>query len=333
MTQQVNTLTVWALLDDRMGNTNQTLGLAEALGYPYQEKQINYTCAILLPNVLKLGLLSGIDAASKDLLSPPWPDVVIAAGRRLAGVARYIKSQSPDVSLIHIMWPDSNVELFDAIMLPKHDIRPAHENVIPIIGALNRINKPMLTAGKTAWQSTFEPYSQPRIGVLLGGDTKKGIFTKTHGREFAEQINRLLAQTPHASLLISSSRRTSETAQNAFLETLSIPYYFYDYRKEGENPIRGIMGCSDGFIASADSVSMVSEVCATGKPVYLYTNNSLLPDKHQRFVESVLEHGCAKKLAGESFSEWTYSPLCETARVAQMLKKSYLALPDYSSAI
>ena len=33
---------VWVLADDRAGNVNQLLGIAEALGWPYERKEIRY---------------------------------------------------------------------------------------------------------------------------------------------------------------------------------------------------------------------------------------------------------------------------------------------------
>jgi len=35
-------LKVWALLDDRAGNNNQVLAVAEALDIPFEEKKIQY---------------------------------------------------------------------------------------------------------------------------------------------------------------------------------------------------------------------------------------------------------------------------------------------------
>ena len=34
--------TIWALTDDRTGNVNQVLGVAEALNMPFEEKKIVY---------------------------------------------------------------------------------------------------------------------------------------------------------------------------------------------------------------------------------------------------------------------------------------------------
>ena len=53
-------------------------------------------------------------------------------------------------------------------------------------------------------------------------------------------------------------------------ERLNAPYYFYDWHiSHGvDNPFYGFLGLADIVIATGDSISMCSEVRATGKPVY-----------------------------------------------------------------
>ncbi|MDH3661479.1 MAG: hypothetical protein OEU92_15860, partial [Alphaproteobacteria bacterium] len=50
---------VWMLADDRPGNVNQALGLAEALGEPFVVKTVGYSQLARLPNWLLPANLSG----------------------------------------------------------------------------------------------------------------------------------------------------------------------------------------------------------------------------------------------------------------------------------
>ncbi|MGB1877529.1 MAG: ELM1/GtrOC1 family putative glycosyltransferase, partial [Rhodospirillaceae bacterium] len=86
--------TVWALTDDRPGNNAQVLGVAQATDWPIEERAIRYTAWGRLPNLLRGASLVGLTDDSCTGLVAPWPDVVIAAGRRSAPVARWIKRQS-----------------------------------------------------------------------------------------------------------------------------------------------------------------------------------------------------------------------------------------------
>ena len=75
---------VWLLLDDRPGHTTQVVGLAEALGWPYETKPLRFTALNRLSNRLLGASRLALDAGASAELSPPWPDLVIAMGRRSA---------------------------------------------------------------------------------------------------------------------------------------------------------------------------------------------------------------------------------------------------------
>jgi len=45
-----------------------------------------------------------------------------------------------------------------------------------------------------------------------------------------------------------------------------------------ENPYLGLLSLADAIVVTSDSVSMISEACFTGKPVYV----EVLPDRSRR---------------------------------------------------
>ena len=97
---------IWVLADDRPGNASQCLGVAEALGLELRVRKLAYTAAGALPNVALGASMRGLTAASRTGLVPPWPDVVVAAGRRTGPVARQIKRRSSGATfLAQIMFP------------------------------------------------------------------------------------------------------------------------------------------------------------------------------------------------------------------------------------
>jgi hypothetical protein len=83
----------------------------------------------------------------------------------------------------------------------------------------------------------------------------------------------------------------------------------------GENPYFGLLGLADALVVTCDSVSMASEACATGKPVYI----AELPGGNRKFREfhaSLRAQGMTRPLVGE-LESWTYVPPNDTARVAK----------------
>ena len=74
---------VWVLLGERIGDNNQVLRLAEALGWPFEVKRLRYIWPIYRRPAPYLGSsLKSLDQAESDPLEAPWPDLVIAIGRR-----------------------------------------------------------------------------------------------------------------------------------------------------------------------------------------------------------------------------------------------------------
>ena len=84
----------WALLGQKPGDNGQVLALAEALGWPFEIRRMAYRPTELITNRLLGVTLLGIDRGRSDPLEPPWPELVITAGRRNEPVARWIQREA-----------------------------------------------------------------------------------------------------------------------------------------------------------------------------------------------------------------------------------------------
>lgn len=316
---------IWALVDERAGNTSQVLGVAEALGVEFSIKNIRYNKLARLGKLLKLKSLFSLTAESKKEICQPWPDVVISVARRMEPAALYIKKKNPAAKLIHIQKPGFKLSEFDLVTTPEHDFLKGEKsvpgNVLLTLGAPNRINEKALASGAEKWEKEFAHFAHPRIAVLVGGSTNKGEFTVNHALEFANQANDIVKQSG-GSLLVTTSRRTPPEVIEFLEKGLINPKFFYDARGGGENPYFGLLACSDAIIASGDSVSMCSESCSTGKPVYIYAPEGLVPPKYQYFQKKLVEGGYAKML-GDVWDGKNYAPLNDSKIVAEYIKKNY----------
>ena len=173
---------IWLLTDDRAGNVNQLLGIAEALGEPWERKEIRYNRWVRLPNLLRGAGLIGIDALSRAGLTPPWPDVVLAAGRRAFPVARYIRRQSGGrTRIVQVMNPGrAGWREADLIVLPAHDDYRGHDaRVMTVVGAPHRVSREKLRAERAVWEPRFQAYPHKRVALIVGGATKDKPFPET----------------------------------------------------------------------------------------------------------------------------------------------------------
>lgn len=311
---------VWVLADDRPGNFNQAIGIAEALGKPYTIKKVRYNRYAKLPNILRQGKWLGIDTVQSDALTPPWPALVLSAGRKTAPVACHIKRSSGGATrIVQIMGPGYPFAPYDMVVLPQHDNGKPSSQCFITIGAPNKITPSLLAAAKKEWQEKFVNLPEYKIALLIGGSTRHAPFTPSHALQFAREANALLADKQGA-FLISTSRRTDEAVKETLIGALEHPFYFYDYTVEEKNPYFGYLALAECIVVTGDSISMCSEACSTGKPVYIFAPPEMVPSKYKAFHQSLYKGGYAKPLTGDK-TFWQYTPLAEAQVVAQAIKE------------
>lgn len=288
---------VWILADNRMGNVNQLLGIAEELQMPFERKDISYNGWVKLPNLLRGATLLGLNKESKARLQAPWPAVVLSAGRRSFPVARWIKKMSGGkTKIVHMMNPGSaGFNEADLIVLPVHDQYKGHgANVMQVSGAPHCITAGRLASERAYWAKTFEPYLEPRLSLIVGGATKNKPFTEEMANELVQGV---LALKP-ASVLLTTSRRTPAAVIEVLKERLPKNTFFYQFGDKSENPYFGLLAWADVLVVTGDSISMCSECCATTAPVYIFAPDEMMSEKHKRFHADLFQNGYASKLGG-----------------------------------
>ena len=323
---------IWVLADDRAGNVSQALGVAESLDLPFEIKNIHYNSLAKLPNIFIGKSLLGINKSKSSKIEAPWPDIIISAGRKTAPIACYIKKVSGGkTKIIHLMWPSFAINYIDLIVIPEHDKekyfhkKNQQQNIITTTGAVNRINPERLEKEKIKWADKFSHLTPPYTAVLIGGNTKKGTFTKKHASDFIKEIKGFM-KDKQGSLLITNSRRTPEDATKIIKDELKkegYNYHFHGFDSKDENPYFGYLALSDNVIVSGDSISMCSESCSSGKNTHIYSPVDITPKKHQKFHKSLYKKGYASKL-GSTDKQKKPLTLNDAKKMASLIKDKYL---------
>jgi mitochondrial fission protein ELM1 len=311
---------IWILHDGKVGLRNQALGVAEAVGLPVADKRlaIRYPWKMLPP----AWWLNALAAAGPggDRLQPPWPRLVIGAGGRAAAPALAVRDVAKGRCLVvQIQDPKLAPARFDLMVVPEHD-RVRGPNVMVTRGAVHRVTRAKLDAAAAEWAGRLAFLPSPRVAVLLGGDNGVYRFDADTMRRLAGQLAKL-AQGG-AGLMITPSRRTGPELEAILRETLAgLPAFIWD--GAGENPYFGILGLADHVIATADSISMITEASATAKPVHVVP----LPGgskKFERFHAGMNAAGITRPFSG-TLDAWTYTARDDTVlagvRIRAMLQE------------
>ena len=182
-------------------------------------------------------------------------------------VGRWIKAQAGGrTRLVHIGRPWARPEHFDLLITTPQYRLPVRDNILHNTTTLQRANAARLQAETARWRDHYASLAPPYIGVILGGNSGPYTLGRKNARRIAELVSRL-AQAEGGSLLITSSARTGPRSLADFERRLSVPYDLYRWQPgDSDNPYYGILGLSDSLVVTAD---MLSEACATGKPVYM----------------------------------------------------------------
>ena len=313
---------VWVLADQYIGNLNQCLGVAEALGLPHHTKRISYNCLARLPNLILGSTLAHVSKSKASQISAPWPEVVIASGRRTVPVARAIKRFSGGQTfLVHTMWPGPPTDDLDLIATPLHDRPKKHANLIRTTGAPHNVTQKRLNTAAEDWRDRLGDVVRPRIALLVGGNTRRHKFTPTLATRLGQEVSNLVRKWG-VGLMVSTSRRTDLVAREALLKSLEGCAEVYIWRDEhGDNPYLAYLALSDAVIVTGDSTSMCTEACATGRPVYIFAPARSTAPKHKRLHKMLYKYGSAQPLSAAisstTLTGWTYEPINDAGIIAR----------------
>ena len=306
--------TAWILTDGKKGTENQCIGLASILGLQPIIKKITpkFPWSFLPPQfwIRPLGGITGLEGDQE------WPDILIAASRSAAAVAKEIRHLSHGKTFtIFLQNPYISPKNFDAVIAPYHD-RLKGSNVISTLFPFHCVTEKALDTARKEYENRLGNLSSTKVAVLLGGKTRHYQMDPETMETYGMQLRNMAKRQPMA-YMVTASRRTDEKCFDTFKHGLgSTPRFIWD--GTGDNPYMGFLAHADIIIVTADSVSMISEAVSTGKPVYLLELKGH-SKKLGAFHKALLEKGCIRFFRGK-LEKWTYSTEKNTSSVIEQLE-------------
>lgn len=243
---------IWILARRRKGDLDQMLALANATGWPFEVKRLAFRgpdIPVLSSFLLKPG---------ESGLRPPWPDLVLCAEASPSVIALAIKRQSGGrTRAVCIGRPAGSVRDFDLVITTAQYRIPASPHVV-------ELSMPLAALTEAADSGT----SAGPIALIVGGPAfPDRLDAATAARLASDAV--AYAERKNAILSVQTSPRTPGEAVTALERIVKPPHCLGLFGRQGNRYKEELAEASE-IVVTSDSVSMVSDALASGKPVSVY---------------------------------------------------------------
>ncbi len=276
----------------------------------------------------------GADIQSDDLPRKEnyKPDVILACAPRAHNLVAAKRKYDLKPTAICLHQPEEMYAELDAIIAPSYEPLPEDRRVIPTVGVMNRMDASRLEASMVELEREamlplklkLEELYRPYVAVLVGGRHVGGNIGIDDGVALARQLNQQLAVLG-GSCLISNSARTEEESYEALLNSLTVPFFTYDYkRRTMPNPFEIFLHLADAVVVTGDSVRMLSQVATIGKPLWIYDSEAI-SFAYKPLQQQLVAQGAARMLGNDPIQpNGQCRALNEARRVAEILQSTII---------
>ncbi|MGF9764044.1 mitochondrial fission ELM1 family protein [Microvirga sp. 0TCS3.31] len=319
----------WVLTDGKAGDELQALSVAEALGLSPQIRQVKPRAPFTW--LMPWGPVDPRErpGAPGSPLARPFPDLLIASGRRAVAYLRYVKRASGGRTYtVFLKDPRTGPKTADFIWSPSYD-RLRGPNVLTTLTPPHRVSAQRIEAARAQPDPRLAHLSHPRVAVLAGGNSRHHRFTEENIVRLVEHLTSI-ADTG-AGLMVTASRRTPAPLREALIALTSRHGGFF-WDGTGENPYVDLLALADFIVATADSGNMIGEAAATGRPILVFEPSG----GHQKldvYMDGLKSHGIVHPFEGRLVGQ-PYEPLNSTPKVAKAIAEGFtrhrraLGLPE-----
>ena len=305
------------LTEGMHGMISQVEGLAKALNTEYTHKivRLSFPWNLIPPKftpVSQIVLKDKIYITENEI-----PDIIISCGRKSVIPSIILKKKNSNIFTIHIQNPKVNSKNFDAVVAPQHDSHYYGPNVYHSEGAIHYITYEEIQAAKNYLSGKIK--SNKIVSVILGGPNKYFSFSKEQLMEIFQSIRSCFIMNGYEAIIV-PSMRTPKTIIELAKKEMSKFGHVVD--KVDKQAYLSAYALAENVVVTCDSISMISEAAASGKPIYVA---QMKPKKDiyrfKKFFELFEYLDIIKySIPATPDKPWTYKQHNEAIRIANELK-------------
>jgi hypothetical protein len=260
---------VWVLYAEGVGGRNQLEGLARHLRWPFEMKRLRFRKPSLIGQVVQRAPELLVDQS--DSINEPWPDLILVMSREATLFALALRRKTGrDIKVVKIGRPIPMVTNVDLWIQTDQFLKLPWHRTVAIGLPFHLISQETLSNAADQFQHSVSLLPRPRVALLIGGPTGIYELSVEVAKRLAHDVNSWV-RSAGGSLLIVSSPRTGADAERVINEQITVPSLSYYWKQpKGPNPYMAFLALSDHIVVTEDSVSMIAEACATGKPIEVF---------------------------------------------------------------
>jgi mitochondrial fission protein ELM1 len=316
---------LWILGSGKVGHEVHCIGIARALGIEPEMRPVRPRKPFAWAS--PFGPVDPRDAPHRNgsAITPPFPDIVLAAGRTTVPYLRRLKRETNGrVFTVFLQDPRTGPTAADMIWVPEHD-RLRGPNVLTTLTSPHSLRPQVLDAARACPDPRIAHLPGPRVALILGGPSAHHRFESGDVDAIVALAGQIVA-AGH-SLMVTPSRRTPPALTNKIRDTLrqinALPDRAFVWDETGDNPYAQIIAHAEALVVTADSVNMMGEAIVTGMPVHVYEPSGGHP-KISAFLSKLVAAGWVRRWQGQ-LESWTYEPVDATGTIAAEVARRFAA--------
>lgn len=305
---------VWILSDGKIGDLVQCRGVADRLGAAtLSERTVKARGMWALPLPMMPVAPNERPDQSDSPIAPPYPDVVIASGRRTLPYLTTIRARSPGTKIVFLKDPRLlGRRKADFVWAPVHDRVRDDGRLLATHTSPHGLTSQRLEAARRA--APFPSPTEPVTGIVLGGNSGAVKWAAESCADFAGLLARAVT-SESGTVLVTTSRRTPAILRDAVATALPDAWFDPD-----GSAYLAILAVADRLIVTGDSHNMVSEALATGAPVHVYRPPKLQKKLHA-FLDAMEAEDAVRPLAAP-LDPFAGKRIDASAEIAERIKRA-----------
>jgi hypothetical protein len=152
---------------------------------------------------------------------------------------------------------------------------------------LQRVEDDRLREAAARWAPRLAHLPRPYTAVMIGGNAGPYVLDPEAATLLGRAASAFAARQG-GSLLVSTSARTPRHTLAPLKAVIDCPADVFRWSHDAaDNPYLGYLALADSVIVTCESMSMLTEACATRKPVYMFDLHTG-PENRWRLLEPLI---------------------------------------------